>query len=666
MHPSTEQTTPTHLLRSELVKLLYQHSRLSLAATLLIAPTLAFILWQDGLALHIGLWLAAMLALTTWRYLLRRRYHLAAPPVDQTPVWERRFLIGVLLAGCLWGSSPFLLLSTPSDPEAWFILLFVLTGMSAGSLNTLSSSRLAYALFVIPTIVPLILRDWLIDPMPGHVPSIMAPVFIAFTLIVSRRTYTFIRGMLELRHQHDALVQKLEQGHTELKAYYQTSIEAEDRANKANILFEKVFATTQVMYALLDRDFNFIQVNRAYAAVNDSEPEDFVGKHHFALFPNEENETIFRRVVETGEPYTVHAKPFEHPTLGTSYWDWSLLPILAGDGQVEGLLLTLLDVTEQQATALALADNEARLRSIMDTAVDAIITTNERGIIESANPAIEPIFGYAPEELVGNSLNMLMPEHHRGHHDRYMQNYLSTGIPKVIGRKLETQGQRRDGTVFPLEVTITDTEFNGHRIMTGIMRDISEQKALLERLEKQNEELRYQSSHDTLTNLMNRRYADDYLAKEWARAQRNGSALSVIIIDVDFFKLYNDNYGHQAGDGCLHRVSHIFESQMQRPSDVIARYGGEEFIAILPETPIEGACGVAELIRQAVADAGIPHAYSSVVDHVTVSIGVSAAVPEQGHRFEEVITLADEALYEAKHQGRNRVVCKPHTTMAAA
>ncbi len=160
---------------------------------------------------------------------------------------------------------------------------------------------------------------------------------------------------------------------------------------------------------------------------------------------------------------------------------------------------------------------------------------------------------------------------------------------------------------------------------------------------------------DGLTGIANRRSFDQALELEWKRAARSGREISVIMLDIDHFKPYNDNYGHGAGDDCLQRVAKALRSALHRPSDLIARYGGEEFVALLPETDSQGTAGMAETLRLAVANLTLPHAYSPIADHVTVSVGhvTRQAVPDQSPQ--DVLKAADQALYKAKEAGRNRV-----------
>lgn len=174
-------------------------------------------------------------------------------------------------------------------------------------------------------------------------------------------------------------------------------------------------------------------------------------------------------------------------------------------------------------------------------------------------------------------------------------------------------------------------------------------------LEAANEKLEQLSFLDGLTNIANRRRFDEFLAGEWRRAVREGVPLSLIFIDIDFFKAFNDHYGHEAGDEVLRRVATALSGILNRPADLVARYGGEEFVAVLPGTDAKGAAFIAERLRAAVEGLGIPHAASPVAPHVTVSLGVATLVPLRGSAPEALLAAADQALYQAKREGRNRV-----------
>ncbi|MEH1969484.1 PAS domain S-box protein [Nostoc sp.] len=181
------------------------------------------------------------------------------------------------------------------------------------------------------------------------------------------------------------------------------------------------------------------------------------------------------------------------------------------------------------------------------------------------------------------------------------------------------------------------------------------QSVLYQQVQAANEELKRLATLDGLTQIANRRRFDEYLEIEWHRLKREQVPLSLILFDVDFFKLYNDTYGHLAGDDCLRQLASALKNIVKRPADLVARYGGEEFAVILPNTEIQGAINVAQTIRQAVRNLVIPHAQSSVCDRVTVSLGVVSIVPNCEISPLGLINAADKALYIAKQQGRDRV-----------
>lgn len=174
-------------------------------------------------------------------------------------------------------------------------------------------------------------------------------------------------------------------------------------------------------------------------------------------------------------------------------------------------------------------------------------------------------------------------------------------------------------------------------------------------LKAQSDLLRSWVYMDGLTGVHNRRYLDEHLAVEARRAARGKNALSVILIDVDFFKKYNDLYGHQMGDDCLRRVAQAMRQQLKRPGDLLARYGGEEFVCLLPETDLTGAMLVAELLRQQVYSEQIPHGDSSVASMVTVSLGVACVQGSAEMDVTRLLGLSDAQLYESKSKGRNQV-----------
>lgn len=219
---------------------------------------------------------------------------------------------------------------------------------------------------------------------------------------------------------------------------------------------------------------------------------------------------------------------------------------------------------------------------------------------------------------------------------------------KDIARAIDAGGD--DYLTKPVEAIVLNAKLRA-------MQRIAEMR---QQLQKANFELRMMAVKDGLTGIANRRYFDEVMAKEIKRALRTESSLSLVMCDIDFFKPYNDNYGHQSGDDCLKYVARTMEKASKRPGDLVARYGGEEFGIILPETELEGAKAVAETIRIAIDKLALSHGYSKAADHITISAGVSSIQPIKGDDVKNItrqlIKAADKALYLAKEQGRNQVM----------
>ena len=175
------------------------------------------------------------------------------------------------------------------------------------------------------------------------------------------------------------------------------------------------------------------------------------------------------------------------------------------------------------------------------------------------------------------------------------------------------------------------------------------------RLKRYGDLLQHLAFVDGLTGIANRRRFDETIETELRRARRRGNEISLILIDIDHFKAYNDHFGHLGGDECLRNVARTLEGATNRPGDLIARYGGEEFGCILPETGIDGARIVAEAFREAIAALRLPHPASPTAGHLTLSLGVAALEADEGTSADSLIKAADKALYTAKQTGRNRV-----------
>ncbi|MGB3509395.1 MAG: diguanylate cyclase, partial [Microcoleaceae cyanobacterium] len=202
----------------------------------------------------------------------------------------------------------------------------------------------------------------------------------------------------------------------------------------------------------------------------------------------------------------------------------------------------------------------------------------------------------------------------------------------------------------------SEIEFIEH--LAGQLAIAIQQSELYQKLETANKKLIQLATYDSLTNVANRRLFDEYLEREWRRMAREKTPISLILCDVDYFKFYNDTYGHQAGDRCLQKVANAIKLQVKRPADLVARYGGEEFVVVLPCTDARGAFHVAEQIHLRLQTLKLVNAGSKVSEFVTMSLGVATTIPIPGYSLDKLIKVADEALYQAKEEGRNSTIIK--------
>ena len=311
-------------------------------------------------------------------------------------------------------------------------------------------------------------------------------------------------------------------------------------------------------------------------------------------------------------------------------------------------------------------DRQQKLDTLFNTVNDAIVVVDGGGIIKQINPATESMFGYGAAELLGENISMLILPRHGEWQDHYFNNYLEAGDGKVVGVGRRVTARRKGGEQFSVELSVSEMMVKGCRMMTGIIRDVTDKKFLEDALVKANEALlsanemlEVSSSTDSLTGLPNRRHFDERLEEELRRNGRNGVPISVLLCDVDFFKFYNDHYGHQEGDNCLRVVGEVMRSVFQRAGELPARYGGEEFAVILPGNDVLQAENMALRLVKAMRNKHLPHEMSDVAEVVTLSVGVATFYPKGSSELvtpEELLKKADEGLYAAKKQGRNCVV----------
>lgn len=269
-------------------------------------------------------------------------------------------------------------------------------------------------------------------------------------------------------------------------------------------------------------------------------------------------------------------------------------------------------------------------------------------------PQIEALLGWTPESW--KTVNDWADRMHPDDRDRVV-NFCVSQSQAGADHEADYRALTREGGYVWIRDVVHVVRKGGEvEALVGFMFDISAHKRNEDEVLRLQRELEALSYKDGLTNVANRRMLDQVVAREWASAYRNQQPLSLIFADIDFFKEYNDHYGHIAGDDCLRRVAGALNAAAARPRDLLARFGGEEFVLLLPETDADAAMAVAERCLGSVLGEMIPHQYSRIGEYLTVSLGVGTIVPQEQDSPEEFFEKVDGLLYLAKQQGRNRVM----------
>ncbi|MEG4109053.1 diguanylate cyclase domain-containing protein [Microcoleus sp. S13_C5] len=307
-----------------------------------------------------------------------------------------------------------------------------------------------------------------------------------------------------------------------------------------------------------------------------------------------------------------------------------------------------------------LQESEERYRSVIASMTEGVVLQLADGQITTCNASAERILGLTPEQMMGGTSIDLDWRTVREDGCPFPSEQHPAMITLMTGQPLSNVVMG----IHKSDQTLTWISINSQPLfhlnqsqpyaVVTTFADITERKQAEEMLRHRAEQERLFATTDGLTQVANRRFFDERLQSEWHRLMQRKQQLSLIMLDVDYFKRYNDCYGHQAGDTCLVKVASSAAQAVKCSSDLFARYGGEEFAAILPNTDAAGAIAVAESMRQAIRNLAIPHEQSNVSSIVTVSMGIATVIPCLGTSPDELVAVADRALYDAKRQGRDR------------
>jgi len=297
------------------------------------------------------------------------------------------------------------------------------------------------------------------------------------------------------------------------------------------------------------------------------------------------------------------------------------------------------------------SENEINFQFLAENSVDMICHTGTDLVLTYVSPAAFALLGWKPEEMIGRQFTDFIFSEDIS---LMAAGVRRTSAPDVLNDSITMRMLKKDGSLSWIEGNariLRDTVTGEVQGYVALLRDINERKLLEDKLSAL-------AMTDGLTGIANRRAFDEALEREWKRTLRDGSQISLLLLDIDRFKAFNDHYGHQVGDDCLRSVAAAITGAV-RSTDLAARYGGEEIAVILPNTDMDAAAAVAEKVRAAIESLGLTHKGNPEGGgHITVSIGAATALARIGGTIrmpESLLLSADNALYKAKHEGRNRV-----------
>ncbi len=492
---------------------------------------------------------------------------------------------------------------------------------------------------------------------------------------------------------------------------------------KQRALLRMVIDANPNLIFIKDWDGRFTLANRATANLYETTVDNMMGKTHSDLNHKQYNNDYIlasdREIMTSGKPRLIAAEPVRLKNGVVRWFQTNKIPLIGNDGQTPYLLVVSTDITERQEAEQELwshAERERMLRAIVQSLHECLdleqvleCTVNQireflvsdraliyrlendgnyRVVMESVSPPWQPLLGTT---INYSGLSEVITDMGAANYLKIwsMSNVDKANIPVNLRNKLDGL-QVKSKLILPIIHRHPDLrsqrtespnclwgllvihqcdntrgwqpeEIEALRSLATPIAVAIQQGELHAKLQTVNQELERLASLDGLTGVANRRQFDIHLKREWQRLLRETEPISVIMCDVDFFKAYNDTYGHQVGDECLKQIAKILENCAQRSTDLASRYGGEEFVIVLPNTGIKGALQVADRIQHQMRALEIEHKKSEVSDYVTLSLGVACEVPNHDRSPESLIKLADAALYEAKSQGRNCIIANAET-----
>lgn len=393
-----------------------------------------------------------------------------------------------------------------------------------------------------------------------------------------------------------------------------------------------------------EKDNPVIYVNKGFEEVTGYKAEEVIGRNCRFLQGAEtkaDDVLAIRTAIEASQPCEIEILNYKKN--GEPFWnELHLTPLFDEHGVLQYYIGIQKDVTQRKQA------EEARIlyEKVFRNTMQGVMITDSQSTILLVNDAFTKITGYSYEEVVGKKPSLLSS----GKQDAPFYSHLWQAITEKGQWEGELWNKRKNGEIYPefLNISVVRNAQGEVTNYVSVFTDITESK-------KREKHLAKMTMNDALTGIGNRRAFDEYIQEKWHMLAEIEEPISLILLDIDYFKLYNDFYGHLEGDATLIKVAQQIERSIDTDMALAARYGGEEFAIVLPQYSLKDAMAVAERIRDYVEQAAIEHRCSPVKKVVSVSCGVASIIPSTEQDVTQLIEQADQALYEAKKRGRDRI-----------